>query len=425
MRQGPGRGLMAAAMLLVAITILSSCEKPAPPPQPPVPVAVTEAVVKDVPVEFKTFGNVMAYQTVAIKSMVSSPLVKVNVKDGQDVKTGDLLFVLDKQPFEAALRQAEANQGQAEANVRQAEANLTKDQAQSKFAQSEEERAAELLKEKINAQADYDQAKATADALLGAIKADEASIKADEAAVKADEAAIETAKVQLGYCTITAPIDGRVGAVLINLGNVIKANDTVSLLTINQVKPIYVSFFVPEGRLTEIKKYQTAEGLAVEAIIPAEPERPAHGRLTFINNQVDATTGMIELRATFENAQVRLWPGLYVNVVISLTTRPQVVVVPNQAVQTGQNDKYVFVIKTDKTAEMRPVTCGLATDTETEITGGLKAGERVATDGLVRLAPGTKVAIEANVLPGAGPAASAAAAVSATPAATAKGGAGQ
>jgi multidrug efflux system membrane fusion protein len=380
MLQALRRGLSVGAVLTVAIAILSSCEKPAPPPPPPpVPVTVTEAVVKDIPVEFKTFGNVMAYQMVAIKAMVSSQLVKVNVKDGQFVKRGDLLFVLDKQPFEAALRQAEANLG--------------RDQAQAKFAQSEERRADALLKEKIDAQADYDQAKATADALT--------------AAVKADEAAIENAKVQLAYCTITAPIDGRAGAVMINIGNLIKANDTVSLLTINQVKPIYVSFFAPENRLLDIKKYQTAEGLAVEAIIPADPTRPERGRLTFINNQVDATTGMIELRATFENAGERLWPGLFVNVVVSLTTQAGVVAVPNQGVQTGQSEKYVFVIKADDTAEMRTVTTGLITDTDTVITSGLVAGERVVTDGQMRLKPGSKVTVQA---PGAGNTASGASA---------------
>ncbi len=382
MREQFGRVTIISATLIVALAILSSCEKPATPTPPPVAVTVTEAVVKDVPVTFKTFGSVIPYQMVAVKAMVSSQLVEVNVKDGQYVKARDQLFVLDKQPFEATLRQAEAN--------------LKRDQAQSKFAQTEEKRIAELLKEKISAQAEFDQAKANADALL--------------AAIKADEAAIENAKVQLAYCTIKAPIDGRVGAVMINLGNLIKANDTAALLTINQVKPIFVSFFVPEGRLLDIKKYQTAEGLPVEATIPADPAHPEQGRLTFVNNQVDATTGMIELRATFDNAGERLWPGLYVNVSVALTTMPQVVVLPNRGVQTGQSTKYVFVVKADDTVEMRPVTTGLITDAETVITSGLKAGERVVTDGQLRLKAGAKVVLQA---PGAGNTASGSSAVSA------------
>lgn len=371
MRKNGSRWAITSTTLIISIVILSSCEKPATPPPQPVAVSVTEAAVKDVPVTFKTFGSVIPYQMVAVKAMVSSQLVKVAVKDGQYVKTGDLLFELDKQPFEAVLRQAEAN--------------LTKDQAQSKFAQSEEKRIAELSKEKISSQADYDQAKANADALL--------------AAIKADEAAIENAKVPLGYCTIKSPIDGRIGAVMINLGNLIKANDTVALVTINQVKPIFVSFFVPEGRLLEIKKYQTAEGLPVEAVIAADPTHPEQGRLSFINNQVDNTTGMIELRATFDNTGERLWPGLYVNVTVALTTMSQVVVLPNRGVQTGQTDKFVFVLKDDNTVEMRTVTTGLITDTDTVITSGLKAGERVVTDGQMKLKDGAKVVLQA---PGAG-----------------------
>ncbi len=329
------------------------------------PVTVATVVQKDVPVQLRAIGNVEAYSTVSVKSRVAGQLVEVNFKEGQEVKKGELIFLIDPRSFQAALQQAQAN--------------LSKDIAQMKKAEADARRYADLFKRGIVSAQDYDQNRTNFEAM--------------KATVKADEAAVENAKVQLGYCYIYSPIDGRIGKLMVNQGNMVKDNDTV-LVVINQTKPIYVDFSVPQQELPEIKKYMAVEKLKVEAIIPSDRDHKAIGELTFVNNQVDTNTGTILLKGLFPNQDEALWPGQFVNVVLTLTTQPKAVVVPSAAVQTGQQGKYVFVVKPDLTVESRPVTLGNDLGREVVIAEGLKPGEMVVTEGQLRLAPGVKVEIK-------------------------------
>jgi multidrug efflux system membrane fusion protein len=330
-----------------------------------VPVAVAKVVQKSVPVELTAIGNVEVYSTVSVKPQLAGAVNQAFFKEGQDVKKGDLLFTLDARPYQAALQQLEAN--------------LARDQAQLENARAQAERYTRLFQEGIVSKEQYDSFRTNADAL--------------SAAVLADKAAIERAKIDLDYCSIRSPMDGRTGSLLVHPGNIVKADETV-LVVINQVSPIYVSFSVPEQRLAEIKQRMAAGSLAVEAIIPADELDPMQGTLTFVDNTVDSTTGTIRLKGTFANTERRLWPGQFVNVVLRLTSRPNAIVVPSQAVQTGQSGQYVFVIKPDMTAASRPVVTGSTIAGETVIEQGLQTGETVVTDGQLRLAPGAKVELK-------------------------------
>jgi multidrug efflux system membrane fusion protein len=330
-----------------------------------VPVTIATVREKTVPVEVQAIGNVEAYSTVSVRAQLAGEVERVLFKEGQEVKEGDLLFTLDARPYQATLRQLEAN--------------LARDQAQLENARAQAERYTKLFQEGVVSKEQYDSFRTNADALA--------------AMLRADQAAIEKAKVDLGYCSIQSPLEGRTGSLLVHPGNVVKANETV-LVVINQVTPIYVSFSVPEQNLPEIKKRMAAGSLAVGAIIPNDESNPVEGTLTFVDNTVDNTTGTIRLKGTFANTERRLWPGQFANVVLRLTSRPNAVVVPSQAVQTGQAGQYVFVIKPDLTAESRPVVSGSTVGGETVIEKGLQPGETVVTDGQLRLAPGMKVEVK-------------------------------
>jgi multidrug efflux system membrane fusion protein len=330
-----------------------------------VPVTIATVREKTVPVEVQAIGNVEAYSTVSVRAQLAGEVERVLFKEGQEVKEGDLLFTLDARPYQATLRQLEAN--------------LARDQAQLENARAQAERYTKLFQEGVVSKEQYDSFRTNADALA--------------AMLRADQAAIEKAKVDLGYCSIQSPLEGRTGSLLVHPGNVVKANETV-LVVINQVTPIYVSFSVPEQNLPEIKKRMAAGNLAVGAIIPNDESNPVEGTLTFVDNTVDNTTGTIRLKGTFANTERRLWPGQFANVVLRLTSRPNAVVVPSQAVQTGQAGQYVFVIKPDLTAESRPVVSGSTVGGETVIEKGLQPGETVVTDGQLRLAPGMKVEVK-------------------------------
>ncbi len=392
-------------------------------PQMAVPVTVAPVTQKDVPLQIRAIGNVEPYSVVSIKAMVAGELTKVGFKEGQDVKKGDLLFVIDPRSFEASLKQAEANLGrdktqvqQAEANlakdisqVKQAEANLARDLAQLRNAEEQAKRYAFLVEKNYVAKEQYDQIRTNAETLeetvradraaienaQATLQADKASIENAKAAVQASQAAVENARIQLGYCFIRSPLDGRTGSILVQQGNVVKAND-IPILTINQIIPIYASFSVPEQNLADIKKYGSAAKLKVTAILPHEEKRPEEGVLTFVDNAVDNTTGTIRLKATFENKDRRLWPGQFINVLLTLTTQRDAVVVPSQVVQTGQDGSYAFVVKPDSTVEMRPLVPERTLDGETVIAKGLTPGERVVTEGQLRLVPGTRVEEKKN-----------------------------
>lgn len=353
---------------VVLITFLSACSggKSEPPQKPAVPVTAAAVIQKNVPVQINTIGNVEAYSTVSVKSQIGGILDHVHFREGQDVNKGALLFTIDPRPYEAALKQAEAN--------------LAKDTAQLENAREEVRRYAELVKKGYVAQEQYDQ-----------IRTNAASF---EAIVNADKAVVENARLQLKYCYIYSPFNGRTGNLLSHQGNLIKANADNPMVIINQIQPIYVTFSVPEQYLAEIKQYMSGGKILVKAFITTVKDNSEEGVLTFVDNTVDAATGTIKLKATFTNNKKRLWPGQFVDVVIVLTTQPNAIVVPSQSVQTGQKGQYVFVIKDDLTVEDRAVTVSRTLNSETVIENGLQAGEKVVTDGQLRLVPGAKVQLK-------------------------------
>lgn len=402
-------------ILLISCTTESKVQEKRPPGAP---VSVATVIQKDVPVQLRVIGKVEAYSTVSIRALVEGELWKVHFKEGQDVQKDNLLLSIDPRPFEAALRQAEANLErdqalvqQAEANltrdlaqVTQAEANLAKNLAQAKNAEEQAKRYAFLVEKGYVAKEQYDQVRTNSESLAATVQADKAAIENAQAALRADKAAlenagavvrgsraaVETARIQLGYCSIRAPISGRTGSLLVQQGNIIKASD-VPIVVINQITPIYVTFAVPEQNLPEIKKHMVAGALKAEAIIPGDEKPPEQGILTFVDNAMDSATGTIKLKGTFDNREKRLWPGQFVDVILTLTTRPNAILVPSQAVQTGQEGQYVFVVKPDLTVDSRPVTAGDSLDNLTVVAKGLQPGEIVVTDGHLRLVPGGKV----------------------------------
>lgn len=367
-----------------------------------VPVSLATVTQKAAPVQVRGIGSVEAHATIAVKAQVEGVLTGVHFIEGQEVKKGSLLFTIDRRPFETALRQAEANLAKDMAQANQAEAVLARDMAQAKNAEVDAHRYAELLKRQLVAPEDYDQRRTTADALEASVRADQAAVETAQAVARADQAAMEQAKLQLGYSTIYAPIDGRTGALLVDVGNVVRANDT-TLVTIEQLTPIDVTFSVPEQELPAIKKYMAQGQLSMEASIPMDADPPERGVLVFVDNAIDRTTGTIRLKGMFANDHRRLWPGQFVNVTLTLTTQPDAIVVPSPALQVGQHGQYVFVVKPDLTVESRPVTVGSALDGESVVERGLQPGERVVTDGQLRLAPGSRVEIKGSAPDGEAP----------------------
>jgi multidrug efflux system membrane fusion protein len=267
--------------------------------------------------------------------------------------------------------------------------------AQYENAKVEERRYQELFQDGGVSREQYDQAHTAALALQGTIQADQAAVENFKAAIQADQAVVENARIQLGYTEIRSPIEGRTGNLLVHAGGTVKARDQASsLVVINQIHPIYVAFSVPEQHLADIRKYRATGTIRVKALIPGQEDRPVPGELTFVNNTVDPSTGTIQLKATFGNPDNRLWPGQFLNVLLTLTTEPNAVVVPSQAIQTGQQGPYVFVVKPDLTVEIRSIAPGLALDGETIVQKGLTRGEQVVTEGQIRLVPGAKVDVK-------------------------------
>jgi multidrug efflux system membrane fusion protein len=363
--RSPRAAVAALGLLLLA------CGAPPPPAAgpPPVPVLVAKAVQRDIPVEIDEIGTVEAYATVAVRAQVGGVLEKVSFREGQDVRAGDVLFQLDARPYEAALQSARAA--------------LARDEAQLKTAQQNVERYRGLADKEFVTREEYDTLVTTADAL--------------DATVRADRAAVDKAAVDLEYCTLRSPISGRTGQLMVNAGNVVKANGDTPLVVINQIDPIYVAFSVPERDLPEIKARFTAGSLAVRAAADGDVSDPSVGKLTFLDNTVERSTGTVRLKATFDNARRTLWPGQFVNVQLALATHPGAVLVPSQAIQTGQSGPYAFVVKDDGTVESRPVEAGTALDGETVIRKGIAAGETVVTDGQLRLVPGARVAVRTSL----------------------------
>jgi membrane fusion protein, multidrug efflux system len=357
-----------------------------------VPVTVATVSQKDVPLEIQVIGNVEAYSTISVKAQVTGQLTDVYFKEGDFVKKGDLLFTIDQRPLEAALNQVQANLVRDEAALGQAQANLAKDQAQYRYAEAQADRYAKLFDQKIISRDQAEQLRANADAVGQAVNADKATIESVRANILASRASVENAKVQLGYTKIYSPITGRTGNLTVKNGNVVTANN-LELLTITEVEPIYVTFSVPEAQLPAVKKYMAAGKLPVRAR-PQDDSAPEEtGTLTFVDNMVDTTTGTIKLKGTFPNKDHKLWPGEFVRVTLRLATQHDATVVPNEALQTGQNGSFVYVVKADKTVESRPVTTGSRIDQELVVESGLEPGETIVTEGQLRLAPGSKVVV--------------------------------
>jgi multidrug efflux system membrane fusion protein len=317
-------------------------------------------------VQIRAVGNVEAYTTVSVKSQVTGVLQQAHFKEGQDVKKGQLLFTIDARPLEAALKQAEAN--------------LARDAAQLKNLREQVRRYAELVEKQYVSREQYDQIKTNADAA--------------ESVVDADKAAVDNAKVQLSYCYIYSPVNGRVGSVLINEGNLIRLNDGAALVVINQINPINVTFAVPEQHLADLKRHMAGGKLKADARFQSDEGRPEQGVLAFVDNAVDRSTGTIKLKAEFTNSERRLWPGQFVNVALTLTTQGDAVVIPSEAVQVGQDGQHVFVVKQDKRVEVRPVTIGSTNEGVAIIAKGLAVGEQVVREGQFLLGPGSRVEIK-------------------------------
>jgi multidrug efflux system membrane fusion protein len=357
-------GAMAAAM------IASGCSRKSAPAgfgeHGAVPVLVAKAVETTVATRITAIGRVEAYSTVDIKAQVDAQVMQVHFKEGQMVRKGDLLFTLDRRPFEAALRQVQAN--------------LAKDKAQAAQASADEQRYAYLLKQGVGSQQQYDQAHATAGA--------------ETASVAADEAAVQTARLNLAYTEIRAPIDGRTGDLLVHAGNLVKANADTAMVVINQIQPVYVDFSVPESQLADVRRYVQERQLPVEVSVPGQKKAHEDGVLSFIDNTVNQTTGTIMLKGLFANKDSQLWPGQFVNTALVLNERPNTIVIPAQAVQSGIDGSYVFVVNPHMKAETRTVAVGTSTDGHTVVESGLKAGETVVTDGQLRLVPGMTVTIK-------------------------------
>jgi len=357
------------------------------------PVRVTRATRQDVALEIRAIGNVEAYSSVAVKSRVAGQMQKVHLRDGQDVRKGDLLFEIDPLPFIEQFKQAEANLARNIALEKQAQANVARDQAAVKTARTQADRYASLMKEGITSREQNEQFRSAAEAAEASLAANSAAIESARAAIQTERSRVEDARLQLGYTKIAAPISGRAGAVAVKEGNLVKENDTISLVTILQVTPISVSFAVPEQSLSDVRRFMRERKLTVEAVPDGSGDAPATGTLDFIDNTVDSTTGTIRMKATFANAGLRLWPGQFVNTTLRLSTERDRIVVPSQAVQNAQSGKYVWVVKPDLTTEMRMIEVVRTRGDLTVVAGGLNGDENLVTEGQMRVTSGTKVQV--------------------------------
>jgi membrane fusion protein, multidrug efflux system len=382
---------------------MGGCQRQAAPPaaagmrqMPGIPVTVAKAVQTSVPVEVHAIGNVEAWSSVQVKSQAAGILMHVDFTEGQEVHKGQLLFEIDPRPYQDAYNQSAAAVSRDRAQLQQAQANLARDQAQADNAEVLAKRYADLLKSGVVSKEQNESYATTANMQREAVRSDQAAIAQAQAAIEADEASLSTAKLNLEFCRIQSPIDGRTGNLAVKEGNLVKAQADNALVTINQIEPVYVSFSVPETYLADIRRFSAQGKLRVEAQI-GQDTAPLTGELSFIDNSVNAATGTIQIKGTFRNRDRKLWPGQFVNVVLRLATARNVIVVPSEAIQTGQQGQYTFVVQlkdaTGGTVQTRPVKVGQATGPNTVVESGLATGETVVTDGQLLLAPGAPVRI--------------------------------
>lgn len=359
--------ILAAGGLIAYVSSDSRArEKPAAKEPAAVPVAVVAAVQQTVPVRLQAIGNVEAYSSVAVKSRVDGQILQVEFREGQEVRKGEVLFRIDARPFEAAFKQAEAQ--------------ALRDAASRDQAASQERRYQELLEKNFVSKDAYAQYRTNS--------------QTAQATAKATEAALENAKLNLEYTVIRSPIDGYVGRALLQAGNMVKANDTISLVVINQVKPVYVSFAIPEQQLAKVRELMRKGSLTVEVTVPGGDKPLAAGRIAFLDNAVDQTTGTIKVRAVFDNGDAALWPGQFYTVRVKLYDQENAILVPTRALQTGPNGQFVYVVKADMIVEMRKVVVDRSEgDTTVLAEGGIAKGDQVVVRGALRLAPGAKVIV--------------------------------
>jgi multidrug efflux system membrane fusion protein len=358
-----------AVIFLAALAALSCAKEKPKARDEKVPVTVAVAEQRDVPVQIRTIGSVMPHSTVAVRAQGPGQLMQVHFREGDEVRRGALLFTIDPRPFEAELTKARAALARDEAELRNAEAERT--------------RYADLVKKDYVTREDYDKIVAAAESA--------------RAVTASDRAEIQNAELSLAYCRIQAPIDGRTGSLQVHAGNILRANDTTPLVVINQVQPIYVQFSVPERDLAKLRATFGAQGVPVSASPQGGTAPIAQGKLSFVDNAVDSTTGTIVLKGIFDNANHALWPGQFVNVSVTISSRNGATVVPSQAVQNGQRGQYVYVVKDGGAVEMRPVSVAMAVDQSSIIEKGIAPGETVVTDGQIRLTPKSHVEVKKNL----------------------------
>jgi multidrug efflux system membrane fusion protein len=362
---GVGTLVVAVVLLMYFGAEIRANERKAPKGSPAVPVTVEAVVQQLVPYRIQAIGNVEAYSTVAVKARVDGQIVEVGFKEGQEVSKGQILFKIDPRPYEAALRQAEAN--------------ALRDTAAAEQARSQEKRYQDLLDKNFVSKEAYAQIRTNATTA--------------EATAKASQAALDNTKLNVEYCTITAPFEGYAGKIQIQLGNLVRANDVNPLVVVNQVHPIYVNFAVPEQRLGEVREHMASKPLTVDALAPGSDKAAASGVLIFIDNAVDPSTGTIRLRARFVNKENVLWPGQFVGVSVRLFEQPDAIVVPSTAVQTGPQGQYVYVVGKDMVADVRKIEVERTEGDHTIVASGLTKGEQVVTRGQLRLGPKIRVQI--------------------------------
>src|SRR5438067_2769585 len=404
------RFLITVLVALPAI-VLVGCTRKAPQQgfdRPPAPVSVTAAVMQDVPTYLDAIGKTVAREVVSIQPQVSGRILNIHFTDGANVKKGDLLFTIDTRPFEANLRQAEANVSKDLALKKQAEANLAKDVAQSKYGEVQAKRYRTLVEQGVVSREQYDQIQSNAESLKATVDADRAAVHSAEESIKVDSAAVDSAKLELSYCYIRSPIDGRAGQRLVDIGNVVSpggsgtgsagsssnaAPASNSLLIIERLDPIYADFTISQNDLANVQQQMRAGTLKTEVRLPDATD-PIAEQLTFLDSAVQNTTGQVNLRATVPNSDHRFWPGRFVNIRLVLSTIHGAVLVPATAPQMSAKGSYVYVVKQDMTVDQRQITLGQRQGDQVVIEQGVQPGERVVMNGQVGVTPGGKVRIE-------------------------------
>jgi membrane fusion protein, multidrug efflux system len=408
------RSLLCTTLFLAALSsvVLTGCANKAAPSfdRPPAPVQATVAVAQDVPTYLDAIGKTVAREVVSVLPQVSGRITKIHFTDGANVKKGDLLFTIDTRPFEANVKQAQANYSKDEALKRQAEANLAKEIAQAKWGETQVKRYKTLVESGVVARETYEEFRANQDSLNANVGAARAAVASADEALKVDAAAIDSAKVELSYCYIHSPIDGRAGQRLVDIGNVVTPGsgnrnssdgsnnsstpNSNALLVIERLDPIYADFTISQDKLTAVQEQMRLGTLKTEIRLPDAGDEMVAGQLTFLDNAVQNTTGTVNLRATIPNAGHRFWPGRFVNVRLVLSTIHQAVLIPATAPQMSAKGSFVYVVKSDQTAEQRPVTLGQRQQDLIVVESGVQAGDLVVTNGQLGVTPGGKVLVD-------------------------------